>query len=167
MPAPGSGCQASSFSKHMKILICLAAYTLLPLSAIAEPAKPAPKEFDSFQLITGFHSHFNKLNGFEFRILEVDGSATVAMNPIYLYLVVTNNSSGDDLQSMIVVLPQVSAIQSIRFTEEPGIIQIHAFIDKFNDDGISQGKDSVTFNVSAPIKDRKLPQVIDVSSKKK
>jgi hypothetical protein len=89
------------------------------------------------------------------------------MNPIYLYLVVTNNSSGDDLQSMIVVLPQVSAIQSIRFTEEPGIIQIHAFIDKFNDDGISQGKDSVTFNVSAPIKDRKLPQVIDVSSKKK
>lgn len=151
----------------MKIFIYLATYSLLPLVAIAEPAKPAPKEFDSFQRVTGFHSHLDKSNGFEFRILEVDGSASVAMNPIYLYLVVTNNSSGDDLQSVIVELPQVSEVQSIRFSDQPGIIQIDAWVDIFNDTGKMQRKNSVTFIVSAPINDRKLPKIIDVSTKKK
>jgi hypothetical protein len=154
-----------TLSHHMKILIHLAALSLLCLSTYAVPAKPAPKEFDGFQLITGFHSHFDKSNGFEFRILEVDGSATAAMNPVDLYLVVTNNASGADLQSMIVRLPKVSEIKSIRFTKDPGIIQIHAFIDKLDDDLLRQRKESVTLYVSVPIKGRKLPPVIDVYTK--
>ena len=45
--------------------------------------------------ITGFHSIQHKKSGFEARLLESDGSASVAKNPISLFLVVTNNGTSD------------------------------------------------------------------------
>ncbi len=142
----------------MKILFCIIACSLFSLAAIAEPARKAQKEFDSFRLITGFYKHFDKDIGFEFRILEVDGSATVAMDPIYLYLVVTNNSFGDDLQSTIVTLPKVSAIKQVRFFEQPHKIKIEVFLDR-----IEGGTVPATIDISVPIKGGQLPEVIDTS----
>lgn len=151
----------------MKTIICLTAYAFFSLIGFAVPASPAPKEFDNVQLVSGFHSYFDKLTGFEFRILEMDGSATVAMNPINLYLVVTNNSPGSDSQSRMVTLPKVSTIKSIRFTDQPDKIQIDASLDQIGEDGSKQQTVPVTIYVSVPIKDGKLPQVIDVSVKER
>jgi hypothetical protein len=47
--------------------------------------------------VTGIHSVFHKKSGFEVRVLEADGSASVAQNPISLYLIVTNSGSADHL----------------------------------------------------------------------
>jgi hypothetical protein len=151
----------------MKTIICITAYVFFQLICYAVPASPAPKEFDSLQLVTGFHSHLDKPTGFEFRILEMDGSATVAMNPINLYLVVTNNSSGSDSQSSMIVLPKVSTIESIRFADLPDKIQIDALLDRVSKDGSAQQTVPVTIYVSVPIKDGKIPQVIDVSVKER
>ena len=151
----------------MKTIICLTAYAIFPLICFAIPASPAPKEFDCVQMVTGFHSHFDKQTGFEFRIVEMDGSATVAMNPIHLYLVVTNNSSGSDEQSRMVALPNVATIKSIRFTDQPDKIQIDASFDRFSEDETKIQTIPVTIYVLVPIKGGKLPQVIDVSVKEK
>lgn len=45
--------------------------------------------------LTGFHSVKLKNSDFEARLLEADGSASVARDPISLYLVVTNNATSD------------------------------------------------------------------------
>jgi hypothetical protein len=45
--------------------------------------------------LTGFHSVRLKKSDFEARLLEADGSASVARDPISLYLVVTNNATSD------------------------------------------------------------------------
>ncbi len=57
-------------------------------------------------MITGYHSFFDKTRKWEMRLLEADGSATVAHNPIGLFVVVTNNSSGPDLQEQVWRLPK-------------------------------------------------------------
>src|SRR5206468_2688357 len=68
---------------------------------------------------TGYHSFFDKTHHWEVRVMEADGSITVAYNPLALFLVVTNNSSGGDLQEHIWRLPHgveklknVSALES-------------------------------------------------------
>ena len=149
----------------MKTLICIATCSLITLHSIAEPAPQASKEFDSFQLISGFHSHFDKASGFEFRIIEVDGSATVAMNPIYLYLVATNNSSGEALQSRIVELPEVSSIKRIHFLDQANTIRIDALFDRSNEDGSKHWTVAGTITIFIPIKDGKLPMLIDTTVK--
>ena len=114
------------------------------------------------ELITGLHTHFNKDAGFEYRIIEVDGSSTVAFNPISLYLVVTNNSSGDNLQSRMVTLPRVSAIKRVRFTDERSIIHVDVMLERQNDDGTQTFTRPATIVIAVPVKEGRLPKVIDV-----
>jgi hypothetical protein len=56
------------------------------------------ERWQSLGLITGFHSVQHKKSGFEVRVLEADGSASVAWDPIGLYLVVTNNGTSDGVE---------------------------------------------------------------------
>ncbi len=46
----------------------------------------------------GFHSVQHKKSGLEVRLLEADGSASVAWDPVGLYLVVTNNGTSDAVE---------------------------------------------------------------------
>lgn len=48
-------------------------------------------------LITGFHSIQNKKAGFDARLLEADGSATVAWDPVALFLVVRSGETPDSV----------------------------------------------------------------------
>lgn len=48
--------------------------------------------------LTGFHALKLKNANFEARLLEADGSTSVAQDPISLYLVVTNNGTSDLLE---------------------------------------------------------------------
>jgi len=52
-------------------------------------------DLDTYQAITAFHNLFLEEPGLEFRVLESDASATVAKDPITLFLVVTNNEGAD------------------------------------------------------------------------
>jgi hypothetical protein len=63
------------------------------------------EEWQILGMITGYHSFFDETRHWEIRVLEADGSATVARNPIDLFLIVTNNSSGSDLQEHVWRLP--------------------------------------------------------------
>jgi len=150
---------------EMKSAIVIAIYSLFNPAAWAEPAPPAPKEFANFAMITGFHAHLDQASQFEFRILEVDGSATIAMNPIRLFLVVTNHASGEELQSRVVHLPSVSALKKIRFLDRPDTISIEATFDRTSGDGAKHLSVTGTIEISIPIRQGKLPMVIDATTK--
>lgn len=127
----------------------------------SEPARPAPKEFQLLEMVTGLHTKLDK-QGYEFRIIEMDGSATVGLNPIYLYLVVTNNLSGDDLQSKIVQLPQVSEIKKVEFLEGDKKIVIDVVWDLLSGDVSQPRKEAGVIEVWVPIQNGKLPEDIHV-----
>src|SRR5437763_5831259 len=82
-----------------------------------EAIKPLGAEWVTLAIITDFHQVFDKQNELEVRLLEADGSATVAMNPVALYVVITNSSSAADLQSHVWLLPQrVSKVTAVELT---------------------------------------------------
>jgi hypothetical protein len=51
------------------------------------------KEWQALALITGFHAVHNKKAGFDARLLEADGSATVAQDPVALFVVVESGET--------------------------------------------------------------------------
>ena len=53
------------------------------------------KEWQSLALVTGFHSLSNRKLGFAMRVLEADGSTSIAENPVALFVVVTNQGTSD------------------------------------------------------------------------
>jgi len=63
--------------------------------------------------ITGFHSIQHKKSGFEARLLESDGSASVAKNPISLFLVVTNNRTSDLVERTWRITVGVTKVRSL------------------------------------------------------
>ena len=66
----------------------------------AAPAEEVTEEpgVPELGLVTGFHRVVHKASGFDVRLLEADGSATVAWDPVALFLVVTNNETPDPEQ---------------------------------------------------------------------
>ena len=56
-------------------------------------------------MVTGFHSVSNGKLGLAMRVLEADGSASVAENPVLLFVVVTNQGTSN-LEERIWRLPQ-------------------------------------------------------------
>jgi hypothetical protein len=93
-----------------------------------ETVKPLDAEWATFAIITGFHHAFDTQSQFEVRLLEADRSVTVAMNPVALYVVITNNSSGADVQHYVWRLPQrVSKVKGVKLS--PPILQIRAETD--------------------------------------
>lgn len=143
----------------MKTIIHLITYYLtLSIIGYSQALKEADKSLYNFTHITGFHSHIDKQTGFEYRIIEVDGSATVAINPIYLYLIITNNSAGSDLQTKMLSLPKVSSIQKIKFSKTRPTITIHASFDHPNNKPTKK-----SIHIQIPIKDNKIPPTIQAT----
>jgi hypothetical protein len=66
-------------------------------AAAAEEVAEEPN-VSALAMVTGFHRVNHKASGFEFRLLEADGSASVAWDPIALFVVVTNNGTADSEQ---------------------------------------------------------------------
>jgi len=118
----------------------------------AEPLTEAPKDLATLNVITGFHSQLHKQSGFEFKIFEIDGSGSVAFNPTYLYLGITNNQFGDDEQSTLLKLPNVSKVVSIKFSKDSPKIEIHALFDQFSDDSPKNWTVPGTIKINIPLK---------------
>jgi hypothetical protein len=127
-----------------------------------ETSKPLGAEWAALGIITGFHQAFDKQNHFEVRLLEADGSATVALNPISLYVVVTNNSSAADLQQRVWLLPyRVSRVKGIKLVR--GVLQINGEIDA--DPSDSSKQTAVRLDVEYTVSDGVLGDTVAVSKK--
>ena len=86
--------------QHQKIFACGTALCLLlsPSGASGASTDVVPiegKQADNLAMVTGVRSIVHKKSGFVVRLLEADGSASVAEDPIALFLVVTNDRTSD------------------------------------------------------------------------
>ncbi len=107
-----------------------------------EPAKEgatvqARGDLDAYQAITAFHNLFLEEPGLEFRILESDASATVAMDPITLFLVITNNEGADYVGGTWQLPFRVSRFQGLGHDEHALVIA--AEVDVMDDEGSVRG----------------------------
>ncbi len=129
-------------------------------------AQPASRNMEAMGWVTGLHMHFIDGTGFEFRVLEMDGSSSVALNPIYLYLLVTNNATGGDEQTRLVALPQASQIEKVRFFGSEPRLEIDVLLDRTDEAGMITFQIPATFEVIANIEDAKLKGNIEVVVRK-
>ena len=82
--------------------------------ALADVVSASDGEWEPLTLVTGFHTITEPNRAFQLRVIEANGRATVAINPITLYFVVTNDSSAGDLQQHIWRLPlTVGRVKSV------------------------------------------------------
>jgi hypothetical protein len=75
----------------LALYMALALFSGHPLAGEQGEDPLEGRQVELLSVVTGFHSVVHKKSGLEVRILEADGSATVAQNPVSLFLVVTNN----------------------------------------------------------------------------
>ena len=67
--------------------------------------EPLSKEWATLAMITGLHSVVGGKSGFALRVLEADGSNSVAENPVSVFVVATNQGTSD-LQEHVWRLPE-------------------------------------------------------------
>jgi hypothetical protein len=89
--------------RHARTTFLGIAATSVLLFGIAVAAEQEGEPLDGPALktlasVTGFRSVKHRKSGLEARLLEADGSASVAQDPVSLFLVVTNNGSSDLVQ---------------------------------------------------------------------
>jgi hypothetical protein len=96
---------SNSMKGRRTIFIKVVASLLVASACGQETTTPLGPEWATWAMITRFHHVFDKRNQLEMRLLEADGTATVGLNPVSLYVVITNNSSAADLQQYVWLLP--------------------------------------------------------------
>jgi hypothetical protein len=78
------------------IVVLTCGFSGVSAAALEEVAEAS--NVSELALVTGFHRVTHKGSGFDVRLLEADGSASVALDPVSLFLVVTNNGTSDNTQ---------------------------------------------------------------------
>ncbi len=78
------------------IVVLTGAFSDVSAATVDEVAE-APN-VSELGMVTGFHRVTHKASGLDVRLLEADGSASVAWDPVSLFLVVTNNGTSDAVQ---------------------------------------------------------------------
>jgi hypothetical protein len=101
-----------------------------PIAVRGAPTDVAPEEGSqaaALGMVTGYHSIRLKKSRLVVRLLEADGSASVAQDPIALYLVVTNNGTSD-LEEHVWRLPRgVARVRSLK--ETTCGVDVHVDVD--------------------------------------
>jgi len=100
----------------------------------AEPADEVAEEpsVSELALVTGFHRVIHKSSGFDVRLLEADGSASVAWDPISLFLVVTDNGTSDNHQRVWRLPKGVERVRGMSPTTCG--VDVPVDVDRFRDD---------------------------------
>jgi len=119
--------------------IWLACACSLPVaSAAGQDAELLEGEgWRALAFITGFRSVRHKKSGFEVRLLEADGSASVAENPVGLYLVVTNNGTSDGVEQIWHLRRGVARVKGLAATACGADVRVD--VDRFTSDGQVRG----------------------------
>jgi hypothetical protein len=146
-------CISVLVSDHMKNVSSISLTTLAVLaltSAYAQEAvKPLGAEWANFEMITGFHHAFDEHRRFEVRLLESDASATVALNPVSIYIVITNNLSGADLQQYVWMLPsRVRAVKGIKLAGSTLRIKTEVDADPYDSSKSAERDLTVQYDIS-------------------
>jgi len=89
--------------------------------------------WDALGLVTGFHAVTHKKSGFGVRLLEADGSASVAHDPVALYLVATNNGTSDLVEKIWRLERGVAGVRGIKATGCGIDIRVH--VDHLDSEG--------------------------------
>jgi hypothetical protein len=87
--------------------------------------------------ITGVHSVQHKKSGLEVRLLEADGSASVAQDPVGLYLVVTNNGTSDAVEQTWRLRRGVARVKGLAATKCGADVRVD--VDRITPDGEVRG----------------------------
>ncbi len=96
-------------------------------------------------LITGYHSVVHKASGLEVRVLEADGSASVAWDPVSLFVVVTNDGTSD-LKGRVWRLPRgVVRVRGLSPTSCGADVQVE--VDKIGKGALVVGTRATTFRL--------------------
>lgn len=96
-------------------------------------------------LITGFHSIQHKKSGLEVRLLEADGSASVAWDPVGLYLVVTNHGTSDAVEHTWRLRRGVARVNGLAPTRCG--VDVRVDVDRITSDGEVRGTTPRTLRV--------------------
>lgn len=111
--------------------------SVLPCVGATEVVPALQDDWQLLSQITAFHRIAETDTSFDVRLLESNGQTTVAINPITLYFVVTNNSSAGDLQEHVWRLPvRVAKVKAITPLELG--IRIAATLDAMPDANVKQ-----------------------------
>lgn len=144
----------------LRLVTLFTSLSLISPLVQADPLNPAQKDLQAMTYVTGFHSHFDKDSKYEFRVLEMDGSASVAMNPIYLFLVVTDNMENNKLLE----ISQVSEIKNVRFFEKNRNIELDVLFDQLNEENGEKVQVLKTMTIAVPVKEGKIPAQLTVET---
>jgi hypothetical protein len=117
-----------------------------PSSAAEEVQEEQPVDkWSVLGMITGYHSVVHKAAGLEVRVLEADGSASVAWDPVSLFVVVTNDGSSD-LEEHVWRLPQgVVRVRALSPTTCGADVRVD--VDRIGKDGLVVGSRATTFRL--------------------
>jgi hypothetical protein len=84
------------------VALAMSGLLLLAPNAFADEPEEVEEEqpierYEVLGMITGIHTVDHKASKLRARLLEADGSASVAWNPVTLFLVVTNSGGADEV----------------------------------------------------------------------
>ena len=115
-------------------------------SAAEEVQEEQPIEkWSVLGMITGYHSVVHKASGLEVRVLEADGSASVAWDPVSLFVVVTNNGTSDGEQHVWRLSQGVVRVRALSPTTCGADVQV--YVDKIGKDELVVGSRATTFHL--------------------
>jgi hypothetical protein len=144
--------------------LAAAAYCVLATAQTAKIVVVQAERSDAvsyLKMITGYHSVDHKAAHLQVRVLEADGSASVAINPVSLFLVVTNNGTSDEV-TYVWRLPKGVAQMRGLVVSECGV-DISVAVDRITDDSVVEGTDPAWIHVCFLGRDRKLQASATVS----
>jgi hypothetical protein len=95
------------------------------------------ERWQALEMITGFHSVQHKRSGLEVRLLEADGSASVAQDPVQLFLVVTNNGTADAVEQTWRLRRGVARVKGLVATKCG--VDVRVDVDRIMPEGDTRG----------------------------
>jgi hypothetical protein len=126
--------EAAAIVRGIAVVVVLSAVCFLSASAAEEVQEAQPVEkWSVLGMITGYHSVVHKASHLEVRVLEANGSASVARDPVSLFVVVTNNSTADLLEHVWRVPGGVVRVRGLSATSCGADVAVD--VDKVSKDG--------------------------------
>jgi hypothetical protein len=119
------------------------------------------KDWQALALITGFHSFQNKKAALDARLLEADGSATVAWDPVALFLVVKSGGTPQAVLHTWRLSRGVARVRSFVATQCGADVRVD--VDRTTTDGEVRGTIPRTLRLCFLAPDGKLQDRLRVS----
>jgi hypothetical protein len=146
------------FMKSLLIIVLTCGSSVLRAAPAEEVAEES--SMSELALVTGFHRVIHKSSGFDVRLLEADGSASVAWDPVSLFLVVTNNGTSDNVRRVWRLPHGVERVRGMSPTTCG--VDVRVDVDRVRDDRVV-GKDPKVLRLCFLAEDRALRPKLSVT----